>query len=199
MNARAKCKASLFSRRAGRPGPIAVLAAALASAGLLAAGCGGSSSQGVAQVGATTTSTGASSSSSNDPQAAYASCMRRNGAPDFPDPDSQGHFNLTPQVPRQTRGLQRAEEACEHLKRAAFALDPQLAAGRLAKLQLLLDYAACMRTHGIPNFPDPSPDPSHSGGMGFDLPSSINPASPTYKAAESACQRTGMPTPKRPR
>jgi hypothetical protein len=76
--------------------------AAVAALGLLASACGGSSGEGVARVDSTTTST-SSSSSSNNPQAAFASCMRRNGAPDFPDADSQGHFNLTPQVPATCR------------------------------------------------------------------------------------------------
>ena len=102
-----------------------------ARAARLAADCGGSSGSTVAEVDSSTTTTDGSASAEN-PQAAYAVCMRRNGAPDFPDPDSQGRFNLTPQLPRQTPGLSRATEACEHLKRAAFALDPELESGRRA-------------------------------------------------------------------
>jgi hypothetical protein len=60
--------------------------------------------------------------------------------------------------------LGEAYEAWAHLKAAAYALDPQLAEGRRAKLQALLDYAACMRSHGVPNFPDPTVDDE---GMGF--------------------------------
>jgi hypothetical protein len=196
MSTQAKFTASPRSRRARGAALLAVLAAALAGAGLLAAGCGGSSTQGVAQVGTTTTST-TNSSSSGDPQAAYASCMRRNGAPDFPDADSQGRFNLTPEVPRPTPGLERAMEACEELKRAAYALDPQLAEGRRQKLQMLLDYAACMRSHGVPNFPDPTVD-GDGDGMGFEnlLQSNVNPRAPAYRAAERACHRPGLPAPK---
>jgi hypothetical protein len=176
---------------------LALALAAVAALGLLASACGGSSGDGVAQVDSATTTTD-SSSSSNDPQAAFATCMRRNGAPDFPDADSQGHFNLSPQVPRPTPQLGAAYEACEHLKAAAYALDPQLAEGRRAKLQLLLDYAACMRSHGVPNFPDPTVD---DGGMGFgDLSqSNINPGAPVFMAADRACARPGSPQPKRPR
>jgi hypothetical protein len=180
-----------------RSGLVTLALAGVAACVLLASACGGSSGEGVARVGSTTTGTD-SSSSSSDPQAAYAACMRRNGAPDFPDADSQGHFNLTPQVPRDTPGLAAASEACENLKRAAYALDAQLAAGRRAKLQALLDYAACMRSHGVPNFPDPTVSDE---GMGFDnlAQSSINPGAPVFKAAERACATPLAPPPKRPR
>jgi hypothetical protein len=175
-------------------GGVTLALAAVAALGLLVSACGGSSSEGVAQVETTAPSTDASPSS-NDPQAAFVACMRENGAPDFPDPDSQGYFNLTPQVPRQTPGLAAATEACESLKRAAYALDPQLAAGRRAKLQQLLDYAACMRLHGVPNFPDPTVG---DGGMGFDLlQSNINPGAPVFKAAEEACATSATAPPKR--
>jgi hypothetical protein len=176
-------------------GRVTLALAAVAALGLLASACDGSSSEGVAQVEKTAPSTDASPSS-NDPQAAFVACMRENGAPDFPDPDSQGHFNLTPQVPRQTPGLVAATEACESLKRAAYALDPQQAAGRGAKLQQLLDYAACMRLHGVPNFPDPTVS---DGGMGFDdlSQSNINPGAPVFKAAEEACATSATAPPKR--
>ena len=41
-----------------------------------------------------------------------------------------------------------------------------------------------MRSHGVSDFPDPSP------GGGFDLNSSdVNPNSPTFQAAQRACQK----------
>ena len=39
-----------------------------------------------------------------------------------------------------------------------------------------------MRSHGVPNFPDPS----HGGG-GIQLPSGINPQSPAFQAAQKTC------------
>jgi hypothetical protein len=177
-----------------RAGLLATALAAVGAVGLLASACSGSSGEGVAQVGSATTTT-SSSSSSNNPQLAFARCMRRNGAPDFPDADNQGHFNLTPQIPRHTPQLDEAYEACDHLKAAAYALDPQLAEGRQAKLQLLLDYAACMRSHGVPNFPDPTVD-DHGMGFGDLSESNINQSAPVFKAAERACARPGSPPPK---
>ena len=42
-------------------------------------------------------------------------------------------------------------------------------------------YADCMRSHGVPSFPDPN------AAGGFDLPSNISPAAPAFRSAEKAC------------
>ena len=47
-----------------------------------------------------------------------------------------------------------------------------------------LALASCMRSHGVPNFPDPS-----AGGGGVDLPSAINTKSPAFKAAQRVCAK----------
>ena len=44
-------------------------------------------------------------------------------------------------------------------------------------------YADCMRSHGVTDFPDPTPD----GGVA--LPATINPQSPSYQAALLACAK----------
>ena len=47
-----------------------------------------------------------------------------------------------------------------------------------------LSFARCMRSHGVSNFPDPTPN-----GAGFDLSApGINPSSPGFKAAQRACR-----------
>ena len=43
-------------------------------------------------------------------------------------------------------------------------------------------FSQCMRTHGVPNFPDPS-----GSGGGIQLPAGANPFSPSFKAAQNAC------------
>lgn len=48
-------------------------------------------------------------------------------------------------------------------------------------------YADCMRSHGVPNFPDPS------AGGGFDIPSTINTQSPAYLSARQACTKPPAP------
>jgi hypothetical protein len=47
-----------------------------------------------------------------------------------------------------------------------------------------LAFASCMRSHGVPNFPDPS---SGGGGIKISLGSGINPFSPAFKVAQSQC------------
>ena len=58
-----------------------------------------------------------------------------------------------------------------------------------------MDFARCMRSHGVPNFPDPTVD---DDGMDFgDLSqSNVSPRAPVYRAAEGACHRPGLPAQK---
>jgi hypothetical protein len=52
----------------------------------------------------------------------------------------------------------------------------------------LLAFAGCMRSHGLPNFPDPST--SGGGGAIQISPSSgVNPASPAFKSAQASCHK----------
>lgn len=46
-----------------------------------------------------------------------------------------------------------------------------------------LKFSQCMRAHGVPKFPDPSA----GGGIEFNAGSGINPFSPAFKAAQTAC------------
>jgi hypothetical protein len=46
-----------------------------------------------------------------------------------------------------------------------------------------LAFSQCMRSHGLPTFPDPSP----RGGI--NLSSGINPFSPAFKEAQASCQK----------
>src|SRR5260221_4967448 len=61
----------------------------------------------------------------------------------------------------------------------------------------LEDYAKCMRSHGIADFPDPQPNP---GGQGGSFQSSGGPGSdldhndPRFQAADQAC-RSLLPQP----
>jgi hypothetical protein len=54
-------------------------------------------------------------------------------------------------------------------------------------------FSACMRSHGVPNFPDPS----SSGGI--QINGSIDPNSPQFQAAQRVCQKLlpagGAPSP----
>jgi hypothetical protein len=51
-----------------------------------------------------------------------------------------------------------------------------------AKVQLL-KLSACMRSHGLANFPEPNAQ----GGLQINSSSGLNPNSPQFQAAQKAC------------
>jgi hypothetical protein len=91
----------------------------------------------------------------------YARCVRAHGFPAFPDPriDGQGHadFGRSPQI--KSAG-QQAQAACggilSHLPATAQG-DSPVTPGMLHEEQL---FAACVRRHGLTDWPDPRPDGS---------------------------------------
>jgi hypothetical protein len=167
----------------------------IATAGLaLLAACGGSSSTGSDGRSSSTgtgssSSTGAGSASSAyvSQVLAFARCVRAHGVPNFPDPNSSGAFSKQALV---ELGVSKSR------LRAAMAPCPFPA--RQAPLtardqQDYLKAAACMRSHGIPNFPDPV---FSNGNVSFNIPSSINIDSPTVAAARRTCEQlipAGLP------
>jgi hypothetical protein len=53
-----------------------------------------------------------------------------------------------------------------------------------------LKFAQCMRSHGVPNFPDPQIQSGPGGGIGVRIGgpgSGINPQSPAFQSAQRAC------------
>jgi hypothetical protein len=184
-------------RWSGRRVSIAALAVAAATSALLAAGCGGGSSgAGVAQLGTTTTSTNGSSSSTGsgkaDPEA-YSACMRKNGVPDFPDPDSKGNFRIIGGQDKSGRkfGLdpnsaqfRKARQACRRLEPSGGRPDPQEQA---RMKEQALKFSACMRSHGVPKFPDPQFN--SGGGTLLKIGKDVNPNSPQFQAAQKACRK----------
>src|SRR5262249_31712370 len=131
---------------------------------LLAAACGGGSSGAkVAQIGATSTAENAGSSyssGSGDP-AAYSACMRKHGVPNFPDPDSKGRIQITSGVSAngQKTGVNVNSPQFERARKACDKLLPNggrpTAAQQAQEQQQMLKFARCMRSHGVPRFPDP--------------------------------------------
>jgi hypothetical protein len=109
----------------------------------------------------------------------YSHCMRAHGVPGFPDPAGSGGV---PKVTPQQAGVsnarfQAAQRACARLLQPAQAQLPQITTG-------LLNFARCMRAHGIPNWPDPTTD--RSGQPVFDIPG-IDPDSPRVSNTADAC------------
>jgi hypothetical protein len=177
-------------RRAGLRAAALIGSAAVAAVALAAAGCGGGSSSGVAEVdtGAATTTTsaggGTGSGSGKSARALkYAQCMRSNGVPNFPDPvNGRTTLRLGPNsngVNPQTPQFKSAQQACKEFAPEGLAQggDPQLQAA-------WLKYAKCMRSHGVPDFPDPN---FSSGGITMQLPPATA-NSPQFKSAQQACR-----------
>jgi len=140
----------------GEPGertakPYAVAAAVLS---LLAAGCGGGGSRGVASVASTTTAA-ATATTVKGGALAYADCMRSHGVAQFPDPNGSGQISKERVVALHPGGPQfeAAQRACRRLQPNGGQPSPAQLAQRLGAL---LAFARCMRTHGLPSFPDPT-------------------------------------------
>lgn len=166
--------------RRRRAGP---LAGALIAVGLLAAACGGPAGPGVANAGPA--SSASPSGSGHGSALAYSRCMRAHGITRFPDPDSNGDLGLNAGpgsgIDPNSSQFKAADQACKYLMPAPNP--SQAAKDRPA----LLRYARCMRAHGIPDFPDPTPQ----GGLAIKASrgSDLDPNSPLYKAADKACKR----------
>jgi len=178
--------------------------ATLVTAGLLAVGvgiaaCGGPSTAGVATISTTTV---ASPSGGGSTQAtgllAYASCMRSHGVANFPDPGGKGGIPKAAVIQAfsavSNSQAENAQNACRRLLPPGGSLSGQ--ATQSVPTQDQQDYlkaAACMRSHGITNFPDPVFSGSN---VSFPIPSSINSNSTQFNQARQTCQRlipAGLP------
>ena len=152
-----------------------VAAAAVAT---LAAGCGGSSPP---------TSSASQDAATTDPAeafVAFATCMRSHGLSGYPDPKvsaSAGHVSATISpggLDPNSPAFKSASQACGHLLPGGGS--PSSAVSPREQAQDLR-YASCMRTHGVPNFPDPGRDGA------FTLPSGVDQQAPQFQRATKAC------------
>jgi hypothetical protein len=114
---------------------------------LISAGCGSNAASGAATAGGA--DPGAKAATAHDKAVKFAECMRANGVPHFPDPDSKGAVNFGVDVPRDV--WLKAVDACKALKPPGA-----LSAKRTPKQQsATLRFAQCVRDHGVKDFPDP--------------------------------------------
>jgi hypothetical protein len=120
---------------------------------------------------------------------AYVQCMRAHGEPDFPNPTSQGSITFGP-VNNQSAAYISANKSCQHLFSGGA---PLTAAQKQQRVTQALKFAACMRSDGVPDFPDPV---LVQGGtaVGFRT-GGIDENSPQFQAAERACAKfePGLP------
>ncbi len=163
-----------------------VVALALASCG------GGPGAAGIASLGSSSSTTlaqgGLGNSGALKPSAAelrtmtaFAACVRRHGAANFPDPpytnqelNKMGFGKDSPQMLSATRAC-HAEALAAGVVQTPAALQQHLAA--------MLAIARCMRANGVPGFPDPNAKGALSEGVGAGAIAS----SPRYAAAAKKC------------
>ena len=149
--------------------------AALTLLALLAVGCGGTSS-----------SSGAGQQPSADAAAAaglkYGNCMRSHGITNFPEPGSQGQPQSGPPLDLGSPQFLAAEKACARYGaggvNTAPGVSPQV-------MQALLKYVACMRSHGVPDMPDPN----SNGTLTLPTGGAVSASSPQFQSAQKACQK----------
>jgi hypothetical protein len=165
-----------------------VLTAALAILALTA--CASTPSLTVAHTrpAATAATASAGQDGSDDQQGiAHSQCMRSHGVPGFPDPSAQGYVQLGSgdQVNPNSPQFQEALRICAKL---APVGGPATQSHFDQLMTSMLKFAACMRAHGITNFPDPVP--YGDGGVELLVPngSGLNQNSPQYARAASICQ-----------
>jgi len=136
--------------RTHRPPGALVMAVIVA---VIAAGCGGTPSSNGAR-----TATAAHVSTTNrtrsltarEKAVKFSECLRAHGVSDFPDPNASGEFpsygvSVTAAV------WTKAVAACKSLQ------PPGSLSAHLTQTQFAaaLEFAQCVREHGVPDFPDP--------------------------------------------
>jgi hypothetical protein len=143
------------------------------------AGCGGADGGGAADKGGSPTSSVAGD------RVKFAQCMREHGI-DMPDPEPGNSGNAD----RMPDGVdpQKVDAAMQQCKQympnggEPPKADPQ-------QVEHQLEFAKCMRTNGVPDFPDPDANgaiqikPGAGGQLGLD------PSDPKFQAAQKACAR----------
>jgi hypothetical protein len=145
-----------------------LLAAGIA-VGVLLARCGGSSTQPQVQ-------------QEQHDAVRFAVCMRSHGVPDYPDPHISGSSNhvqitISPgSADPNSPVFGSAGHACHNL-----LPDGGMPANGAQDQAQDLTFANCMRSHGVPNFPDAD----HDGA--FTLPSTIDEQAPQFQHATQAC------------
>jgi len=185
---------SSFRRR------LPLVASAVIGFAIATAACGGGSPQaGVASLGTTTTTAppaaagAATGSSSGGDLGEYATCMRSHGVLSFPSSasfgssggiqDAKGQMAQISKREASSPTFTAAQRACAEYYGPPTTSPPQVSAQEMRKL---LAVSRCMRAHGVPTFPDPSPITGE-----LSAPAGIDRSSPQVVAALEACRSLG--------
>jgi hypothetical protein len=156
-----------------RTSPALLALACAAAASLLLAACGGSSS-----------SPPEASEGRPEDLARFARCLREHGVNVSAPPGKEGALKITGSGSPQS--FEAAQRACQRYRPAMPSMSP---AKRIEFQDAALKFTRCMREHGV-NMPDPE---FGSGGKvvitkGRTGRPGLNPATPTFQAAQKACQ-----------
>lgn len=119
----------------------------------------------------------------------FSKCMRAKGVPNFPDLSSHGmliqgnaHTISVNGVSLSAPAFLAARADCQKYLPSAYLSAAQTAQQR----QRGLNFAKCMRNHGVPNFPDPKVISSSGASQRVYLPG-VDPQSPAFRAAAKVC------------
>jgi hypothetical protein len=175
----------------GPRGPIPIRRMAATIAAVLVAGCG-SNGPGVPS-GSNTSNQSTASGGTLARFLAYSRCMRSHGVHDFPDPTTSPGGAVAIQINRGPGSdLEPTNPTYEAANHACRALEPsglQAPTPSAQKLAAELKWARCMRSHGLPTFPDPN----RQGA--FDR-TKINEDAPAFQTASNTCKSLNPgPTP----
>ena len=163
-------------RRSLPVGRAAAMIAALLGLTALAAGCGGSNGPSTA---------GSSSGTAMTQALAYTRCMRSHGVSDFPDPTTPPGggvaFSINGGPGSNLNASNPTFKAANQACRALLPGGQQPATGSPPKIAAEVKWARCMRTHGVPSFPDPN-------SQGALDSSKFDNNSPAFHSASNACK-----------
>jgi hypothetical protein len=164
------------SRRRSRPTKRTASMTAMLALTVLAAGCGGSNGPGTA---------GSSAGTAMTQALAYTRCMRSHGVGDFPDPTTPAGGGVAFQINAgpgsdlnaNNPTFKAANQAC----RALLPGGQQPATPPSPKIAAEVRWARCMRSHGVPSFPDPN-------SQGALDSAKLDNSSPAFRTATRACK-----------
>jgi hypothetical protein len=162
--------------------------------GLLAAGCALT----LAGCGGAGYNSAASTNPSTNSPLLLSDCMHAHGIKNFPDPTngpggpglslatSPGSSStvIAGGIMFSGPAFEAAAKACAKLLPGGGGPPPPPTE---KQKQQALEFARCMRAHGLPNYPDPTFSPAGAGKAASHPPAGVDPSSPAFQRAVTAC------------